>query len=44
MQAGWVDDGRLRVDVGRTLPLAEAAGAQHLLEQGAVTGKIVLTV
>lgn len=42
--AGWVDEGSLRVDVGRTLPLAEAAEAQRLLEQGAVTGKIVLTV
>jgi NADPH:quinone reductase-like Zn-dependent oxidoreductase len=41
--AGWVDEGRLRVDVGRTLPLSEAAEAQRLLEQGAVTGKIVLT-
>lgn len=41
--AGWVDEGSLRVDVGRTLPLAEAAEAQRLLEQGAVTGKIVLT-
>ena len=42
--AGWVDEGSLRVDVGRTLPLTEAAEAQRLLEQGAVTGKIVLTV
>jgi NADPH:quinone reductase-like Zn-dependent oxidoreductase len=42
--AEWVDDGRLRIDVGRTLPLAEAAEAQRLMEQGGVTGKIVLTV
>lgn len=42
--AGWVDEGGLRVDVGRTLPLTDAAEAQRLLEQGAVTGKIVLTV
>lgn len=42
--AGWVDEGRLRIDVGRTLPLAEAAEAQRLQEQGGVTGKIVLTV
>lgn len=42
--AGWVDEGRLRIDVGRALPLAEAAEAQRLSEQGGVTGKIVLTV
>jgi NADPH:quinone reductase-like Zn-dependent oxidoreductase len=38
-----VDEGRLRIDVGRTLPLAEAAEAQRLQEQGEVVGKIVLT-
>ena len=42
--ASWVDEGQLRVDVGRTLPLAEAAEAQRLMEQGSVSGKIVLTV
>ena len=41
--ASWVDEGRLRIDVGRTLPLAEAAEAQRLQEQGEVVGKIVLT-
>ena len=40
----WVDEGRLRIDVGRTIPLTEAAEAQRLMEQGSVTGKIVLTV
>jgi NADPH:quinone reductase-like Zn-dependent oxidoreductase len=42
--AEWVDGGRLRIDVGRTLSLAEAAEAQRLQEQGGVRGKIVLTV
>ncbi len=42
--ASWVDEGRLRVDVGRTLPLSEAAEAQRLLEHGEVSGKIVLTI
>jgi NADPH:quinone reductase-like Zn-dependent oxidoreductase len=41
--ASWVDERHVRVDVGRTLPLSEAAEAQRLMAQGAVTGKIVLT-
>ena len=40
----WVDEGHLRMDVGRTMPLTEAAEAQRLMEQGGVAGKIVLTV
>ena len=40
----WVDEGHLRIDVGRTLPLSDAAEAQRMMEQGSVTGKIVLTV
>jgi NADPH:quinone reductase-like Zn-dependent oxidoreductase len=42
--AAWVDEGRLRIDVGRSLPLEEAAQAQRLQEEGGVSGKIVLTV
>ncbi|MEU4424375.1 NADP-dependent oxidoreductase [Actinoplanes sp. NPDC024001] len=38
------DAGRLRVEVAREFPLAEAAQAQRLLEQGHVRGKVVLTV
>ncbi|MBP2473856.1 NADPH:quinone reductase-like Zn-dependent oxidoreductase [Crossiella equi] len=34
--------GRLRVDVERTFPLAEAAAAHRLLEEGHVRGKLVL--
>jgi NADPH:quinone reductase-like Zn-dependent oxidoreductase len=40
----WVDAGRLRVDVGRTLPLADAAEAHRLQEAGGSPGKIVLVV
>jgi NADPH:quinone reductase-like Zn-dependent oxidoreductase len=42
--AAWVDEGRLRIEVGRTLPLTDAAEAQRLQEQGGVAGKIVLTI
>ena len=38
------DEGRLRIEVGRTLPLTDAAEAQRLQEQGGVAGKIVLTI
>ncbi|BCJ32860.1 NADPH:quinone reductase [Actinocatenispora thailandica] len=39
-----VDEGRLRVRVAATFPLAEAASAHRLGEQGRTLGKIVLTV
>ncbi|HYH32535.1 MAG TPA: NADP-dependent oxidoreductase [Pseudonocardia sp.] len=42
--AGWVDDGLLQIDVGATLPLAEAAEAQRMQEAGEVQGKVVLTM
>ena len=42
--AGWVDEGRVQIDVGATLPLEEAAEAQRMQEAGEVQGKIVLTV
>ncbi len=38
-----VDSGALHVEVARTFPLAEAAEAQRLLEEGHVRGKIALT-
>jgi NADPH:quinone reductase-like Zn-dependent oxidoreductase len=38
------DAGRLRVEVARELPLAEAAEAHRLVEQGHGRGKLVLTV
>jgi NADPH:quinone reductase-like Zn-dependent oxidoreductase len=37
-------DGRLRILVDRTFPLAEAAQAHRYGERGGITGKIVLTV
>jgi NADPH:quinone reductase-like Zn-dependent oxidoreductase len=42
--AGWVDEERLRIEVGAVLPLAEAAQAQRLQAAGEVPGKIVLTI
>jgi NADPH:quinone reductase-like Zn-dependent oxidoreductase len=42
--AGFVADGRLTVTVARTFPLAEAAQAQSLVQEGHVRGKVVLTV
>ncbi len=41
---GLAAAGRLRVEVSREFPLAEAAAAQRLLEQRHVRGKVVLTV
>lgn len=38
----WMDEGRLRVHVSRTFPLAEAAAAHRLIGEGHVTGKLVL--
>lgn len=38
----WLGDGRIEPIIGTKLPLAEAAKAQHMLETGAVHGKIVL--
>jgi NADPH:quinone reductase-like Zn-dependent oxidoreductase len=42
--AALVDDGRLRVHVDATLPLADAAKAHELGEQRRTRGKIVLEV
>lgn len=42
--AGYVRHGRLNVHVHRTFPLAEAAAAQQLVQEGHVRGKVVLTV
>ena len=40
--AEWIDAGRLRLHLGRTFPLAEAAAAHRLIEEGHVQGKLVL--
>jgi NADPH:quinone reductase-like Zn-dependent oxidoreductase len=42
--AGLVESGQLRVELQTTLPLAQAAKAHELGEQGRTRGKIVLTV
>jgi NADPH:quinone reductase len=42
--AALADAGKLRVIVSTQLPLAEAAQAHRLIEQGGVSGKIVLTM
>jgi NADPH:quinone reductase-like Zn-dependent oxidoreductase len=42
--ASLADDGRLKVDVGATFPLAEAAEAQRVLAEGRTRGKIVLEI
>jgi NADPH2:quinone reductase len=42
--AQLVDAGKLRVMVSKILPLDEAATAHRLIEQGGVSGKIVLTM
>jgi NADPH:quinone reductase-like Zn-dependent oxidoreductase len=42
--AGAIDAGDVRVHVSETLPLAQAARAHQLLEEGGVRGKVVLAV
>jgi NADPH2:quinone reductase len=37
-----IDQGRLKIHVSQTFPLAEAAAAHRVLEAGGVTGKLVL--
>lgn len=38
----WIEEGALRIHVGRTLPLEAAAEAHRLVEGNAVAGKVVL--
>jgi NADPH:quinone reductase-like Zn-dependent oxidoreductase len=42
--AQLIDDGRVKVSVSRTFPLAQAASAQEFLEREHPAGKVVLTV
>ncbi len=42
--ARLIDQGQLRIRLSHTFPLAEAAAAHRLLEQGSVLGKIALTI
>ena len=39
----WLEEGRLRPLIARTLPLAEAAAALTMLERREVVGKVILT-
>jgi NADPH2:quinone reductase len=41
---GWIADGKLRLRIGATYPLAEAAQAHRDLEGRRSTGKLILTV
>lgn len=40
----WLDEGKLKIHVGETLPLAEAARAHQLIESGHMAGKVVLKI
>lgn len=40
----WLEDGRIKVKLAATFPLDEVAEAHSFLEQGGMTGKIVLNV
>jgi NADPH:quinone reductase-like Zn-dependent oxidoreductase len=42
--ATMVDQGALRIELARTFPLAQAADAQRLVEEGHVRGKVAITV
>ncbi len=40
--ADWIDDGKLRIEVAETFPLAHAADAHRRIEEGHTRGKLVL--
>jgi NADPH:quinone reductase len=46
----FAEDGKLKPQVGRTFPLAQAAAAERFLEEnalkgaGSLTGKVVITI
>ncbi|MGM3305326.1 zinc-dependent alcohol dehydrogenase family protein [Anabaena sp. WFMT] len=42
--ANWIDENKLKIQVTHQFPLEEAAKAHQLLENGAITGKIVLLI
>ncbi|MEN8174118.1 MAG: zinc-binding dehydrogenase [Pseudomonadota bacterium] len=42
--AEWIDGGRLRIHVGASFPLEQAADAHRLVEAGHMQGKAVLTM
>ncbi|MTJ07102.1 MULTISPECIES: zinc-dependent alcohol dehydrogenase family protein [unclassified Anabaena] len=40
--ATWIDEGKLKIEVSQTFPLASAAKAHTLIETGSMLGKVVL--
>jgi NADPH2:quinone reductase len=42
--AKWIDAGKLKIQVSHRFPLEEAAKAHQLLENGSMTGKVVLLI
>ncbi len=42
--ARYFDEGKLKIHVSKSMPLAEAANAHTEIESGRTTGKIVLTM
>jgi NADPH2:quinone reductase len=42
--AKWINAGKLKIHVGKTFPLEQAAQAHQLLETGSTMGKIVLLI
>jgi NADPH2:quinone reductase len=40
----WIEQGRLRIHVAQTFPLAEAPAAHTAIEEGHTTGKLVLSI
>ncbi|WP_017652964.1 zinc-dependent alcohol dehydrogenase family protein [Fortiea contorta] len=42
--ATWMDEGKLKIHVSHKFSLAEAAKAHQLIENGSITGKIVLLI
>lgn len=44
MCKGWISEGKLKVEVSQTFPLADAAEAHRIIEEGHTSGKLVLEV
>jgi NADPH:quinone reductase len=42
--ATWIDEGRLKIHLGQTFPLQDAAAAHKAIETGSTTGKIALII
>jgi NADPH2:quinone reductase len=42
--AQWIDEGKLKIHLGETYPLQEAAAAHKAIETGSTTGKIALII